>query len=415
MDSTRISDQALTELITGTSPVEFDFLAAKILLTKLRHLARFDSSPTTLAKSVTELRNLFNRFQQNAAVQSDLQKLTSSSGSPGSAEVLFSPEEVAAKIAQGQILVLAGDHALLRQIPPGNWIGGTIPYFMATRGGVFTKEKLFVTELPSYATSISIRTYTQDTISSVYKDAPENGLSIIIIPGSSQIHFSFALDAPSYDLFALRPLMGWISGCDVADIGKVAPEVVSGKNRLPQRNAAVVMHLGLPADRQATINIVNIFRQGSGDSITFVEDGFSAVDAQINGVRREFAEYLQEKKINTKLPLVANYSGALINTSFQAIDQAQKKVSFYAPVFRGTEYRVAAPIGDYVSAFNSNVPRTAAQRAAFSCNCILNYLYSELEGKRTGSLMGPITFGEIAYQLVNQTLAFATIQSTKEH
>ena len=40
----------------------------------------------------------------------------------------------------------------------------------------------------------------------------------------------------------------------------------------------------------------------------------------------------------------------------------------------------------------------------FSCNCILNYLYGGLEGKHTGSVYGPITFGEIAHLLLNQTL-----------
>ena len=40
----------------------------------------------------------------------------------------------------------------------------------------------------------------------------------------------------------------------------------------------------------------------------------------------------------------------------------------------------------------------------FACNCILNYLYGKLEGKKTGHLTGPFTFGEIAHQLLNQTL-----------
>jgi hypothetical protein len=42
--------------------------------------------------------------------------------------------------------------------------------------------------------------------------------------------------------------------------------------------------------------------------------------------------------------------------------------------------------------------------AVFSCNCILNYLYAELEGKRTGAITGPITYGEIANLLLSQTL-----------
>lgn len=411
MDLTTISDHALGELIAGKSQVELDFLAAKILLTKLRSRVRVDPSPAALSQSVAEMKDLLARFQKLPAVQGDLQKLTGTLRAPVQEQVLFGVDEVKAKIAQGRNMVLAGDRSLMKLLPAGNWIGGTIPYFMATQGGVFTKEKIFVTELPSYATSVSIRTYKESAMSSVYKDAPENGLSIIIIPGSSPSHLSFALNAPKYERFAMRPLIGWIAGTDVADIGKVAPEVISGQDRVSQGNAAVVMHIGLPADRQANINIVNIFKQGSGDAISFPDSGFHAVDALINGTRRNFAEYLVENKIDTRLPLVADYSGAMINTSFQ--DVAKGSVTFYAPVFRGVEYKVAKPVADYVTAFESHLPRSASGTIAFSCNCILNYLYSNLEGKRTGTVTGPITFGEIAYQLLNQTLAYVTIQKSR--
>ena len=413
MDTTALSDQGLKDLIAGKTQVELDFLAAKILLMTLRSRTKLDPSPSTLAQSVSELKDLFNRFQRQPAVQSDLQKIIGTGGVPAQGEVMFSLDEVSAKVSQGRHLVLAGDRALLKQVPIGSWIGGTIPYFMARQGGVLTREKIFVTELPDYVTSVSVKTYNEGTVSSVYKDAPENGLSIIIISGSSPTHFSFALNAPQYERFAMRPLIGWISGTNVADIGKVAPEVFSGDNRLSQRNAAVVMHIGLPADRQASINIVNIFKQGSGDVISFPENGFQAIDARINGSQRNFAEYLAEKNIDTKLPLVADYSGAMINTSFQDVDKAHGKVSFYAPVFHGVDYKVAAPVPDYVTAFERQLPRSAGDAITFSCNCILNYLYSNLEGKRTGSVTGPITFGEIAYQLLNQTLAYVKIQKGK--
>jgi hypothetical protein len=40
----------------------------------------------------------------------------------------------------------------------------------------------------------------------------------------------------------------------------------------------------------------------------------------------------------------------------------------------------------------------------------LNFLYGELEGKKTGTITGPMTFGEIAYQLLNQTMIFLEIE-----
>ena len=109
------------------------------------------------------------------------------------------------------------------------------------------------------------------------------------------------------------------------------------------------------------------------------------------------------------LPLVADYCGAMVNTSFQNVDPVKKKVDFYAPVFKGIQYKLAAPVTDYVTSFVKQMPTTAEDKILFSCNCILNYLYSGLEGKRTGSVTGPITFGEIAYQLLNQTMAYVVI------
>ena len=59
--------------------------------------------------------------------------------------------------------------------------------------------------------------------------------------------------------------------------------------------------------------------------------------------------------------------------------------------------------GDYADAFARAIPADD-DSPAFSCNCILNYLYGKLEGKKTGHVTGPITFGEIAHVLLNQTM-----------
>lgn len=38
--------------------------------------------------------------------------------------------EVSELIMKNKILIIAGDENLLLQLPLGNWIGGSIPYFM---------------------------------------------------------------------------------------------------------------------------------------------------------------------------------------------------------------------------------------------------------------------------------------------
>lgn len=324
--------------------------------------------------------------------------------------MMFNLSEVIEKIEEGKKLLLAGDESLLTQLPSGHWIAGTIPYFMTENGGQVTKEQLFANELPSFITNFKIKKYTQSSVADVYKDAPENGFSVIIIPSSSPTHFSFALNAPQYEGFATKQLIGWIAGVHLNEIGKKTPKVFNGEQNEPIEDGAIVMHIELPPDKYGEINIVNIFKQGDGNTITFPEDSFSATEAVINGQTTNLAEYLTANKIDTRLPLVADYCGAMINTSFQKVDTEQKQVTFYAPVFRGIQYKVAAPVGDYITSFLQQLPKDESTQIFFSCNCILNYVYSELEGKKTGGVVGPITFGEIAYQLLNQTLAYISIK-----
>lgn len=322
---------------------------------------------------------------------------------------MFTKDAVQNLIKQGRTLLLAADERVLSQLPPGNWIGGTIPYFMTDRGGQFTQEQIYVTEIPEYVLHTAIKTYSVDRINQVYEDIPINGVGFILMPAGSPTLLSFALNAHNFEGFALRPLIGWISGVNLADLGKAAPKIFDGTTGKSFEDGAVVMHITLPETRIAEINILNIFEQGAGDVITFPHDGFSATDAYINGEQRNFAEYIQERDLDIRLPLVADYNGAMINTSFQQIDTTAKRVDFYAPVFRGMTYKHAKPVGDYVSQFLTQLRQHETAAMMFSCNCILNYLYSELEGKHTGSITGPITFGEVAYQLLNQTLVYLTM------
>ncbi|MBI5899051.1 MAG: hypothetical protein HZB40_07500 [Rhodocyclales bacterium] len=307
-----------------------------------------------------------------------------------------------------RFLCIAADERLLRSLPAGNWIGGTIPYFMGQDGGTSTQDALFVTAFPVLAGPPTIRFYDATQLPQVCADAPENGFSLVIIPAFSDLHSRFAYDAPSYADMYLKPLVGWIAGIHLDDLATARPAVVNGMTGEIDCERAIVMHVELPSELSAQIDIINLFRQGDGDRIIFPETGFAADRCLINGEPGNLADYLTGHTIDTRLPLVANYCGALVNVSFKGVDADRRRVEFYAPVFPDIEYRLAAEVPNYVTAFQAAVPN-AERTLAFSCNCILNYLYSELEGKRTGHLRGPMTFGEIAYQLVNQTLVYLSI------
>lgn len=321
---------------------------------------------------------------------------------------LMSIGRAAELIGSGKYLNIAGDEDALRQLPRGNWIGGTIPYFMADDGGTIARDRVFVHEIEVFGGAPEIRLHDVDSLPQICRDAPDNGYTILIVPAFGPCHGSFAENAPNYEEMYMKPLAGWVAGIHLDDLGQRTPKVVLGTSGEFSDQHAVAIDVPLPADKFARIDIVNLFRPGSGPAISFDATGFAAGDCRIDGQPANLAEYLQRNGIDTRLPLVADYCGAAINVSIKAVDAASGRVEFYAPVFPGIEYRIAAPIDDYVSAFQAALPKIDGG-LTFSCNCILNFLYSGLEGKRTGPISGPMTFGEIGYQLLNQTLVYLTV------
>ena len=109
---------------------------------------------------------------------------------------------------------------------------------------------------------------------------------------------------------------------------------------------------------------------------------------------------------------MANYNGTKCNVGIRTLDIPGSKITFFAPVFEGVKYRHAKPVGDYAERFLAAIPKDIGE-AVFCCNCVHNYVYGELEGRHTGTLQGPVTFGEIAYQLLNQTLVHVTLSQRK--
>ena len=322
---------------------------------------------------------------------------------------LLSVAEVANSINQGRVLLLAGDEILLSQLPAGKWIGGTSVNFISSEGGVTERNRVFVTDISDIAQSVKICAYSKESLERIGADYADNGFTVIIAPGMSEVHAEFAKNVQSYDGVFNAPLIGWISGVHLSEIGVRSPKCFAGSGAA-LANAAVAMHIALPAGRAARPDIVNLFTQGDGDAIEFNREGFeSEGDCRIGGANSNLARYIRDRGIDTKLPLVADYNGAMINVSVQSVDPDEGKVAFYAPVFQGVKYRFAKPVPDYAAAFRQTMNGKSVGSVAFSCNCILNYAYADLEGQKTDPFRGPITFGEVAYMLLNQTLAFVSI------
>jgi hypothetical protein len=321
-------------------------------------------------------------------------------------KMLLTFEQTSALINENKTLHIAATENLLRKLPKGNWIGGSTEYFVGENGGVVTDSMLSVIELE--AESCKVNVYDKGGIKNVAADTDENGYSLIIIPFNSEVHTEYADNAPSYEEMFFKPVVGWISGLNLSKSDQT-PIAVDGTTGTAYADKAVAFSVTLPAGKTCSMNIINIFEQDdSSPVITFPENGFSAEKCCVDGKEIVFADYIAANSVDTKLPLVGDYSGMGVNVSVKNI--AEGKTDFYAPVFSGIEYRFAKPVSDYETAFRSRIDAIEDKSSAFACNCILNFLYGNLEGKKLDGFYGAITFGEIAWQLLNQTLVYLTVE-----
>ncbi len=318
---------------------------------------------------------------------------------------LISIAEASALIERGVPLSIAGPESALDQLPAGPWIGGTIPYFMAASGGtVVTGGQVFVTDLSSAGT-VTFASYGPDELVGIVGQAPDNGFTLAIIPAGGRCHQRFAADAAGYEGAFLKPTVGWIAGVHLSDLGKVAPKVYDGRTATKSEDRAVVAYVAVAADKIAVIEIVNPFVPDGGDVVRFPDTSLEIDGCTVNGDPRNFAEYVHDRgKADGKLPLVGDFAGAHLNVSLQQVGAPGGKVALYAPVFAGVDYRFARPVSDYAATFRELIATQDQTGAVLSCNCILNFLFGELEGKSIGGMQGPAAFGEIAYQLLNQTM-----------
>lgn len=313
---------------------------------------------------------------------------------------LMTPAQPAERIQTGATLVIAGAEEALAALPRGRWIGGTSVYFMTGSGGHVDRENLFVTEIEA-AEDARSALFDGEDLPNLTMGRYDSGLSVILIPALRKAHETYAIGAADVPGLFDQPVMGWITGVHLDDLARVKPKVFDGSRGIAHDEGAMVPHVKLPAGRSANVEIVNLFeRDESGPEIRFPATGFTAQRALVDGQEVDFAARVEAQEIDTRMPLVANYAGAMINVSFQSV--GAHEVAFYAPVVEGVPYRLARSPGDCASVFAQRAEGDGTQE--LSCNCILNFLYGELKSKRTGSFTGPVTFGEIAYILLNQTM-----------
>jgi hypothetical protein len=315
---------------------------------------------------------------------------------------LFTPGEVSDLIRAGDTLLLAGDAKLLFRLPAGNWIGGSTPFFILyPETGTTSYDRIFVQQLPAFVTKTEVREYDETSIQNIFSDGPQNGFTVLIMPFASPVAVEYALNAPGYRNFAAHPVCGWLAGQPLEVIMTEKSYTASGAGSGVSSTKAVVMHISLPESKYAEIHIFNPYKQGDGDGIRFDYSSMTLNDAIINGEKRNFAGYLREIGYDMQMPLVADYSGAMINVVCCGI--TENEVYMSAPVFKSVDYRIAV-IDDKIVE-----PSLMDDRIVFSVTCIGNFIRPDICAQYLKKMNGPVVYGEIAYQQVGQTTVYVTV------
>ncbi|MEL6538540.1 MAG: hypothetical protein AAFQ98_24170, partial [Bacteroidota bacterium] len=233
----------------------------------------------------------------------------------------------------------------------------------------------------------------------------------LIIPALRDIHLSFSLNAPDYEQLFTNPLIGLVAGADLEEFtnGKLS-KTYNGATGDSYTDAGVVLHAKLPANKVARLEIINVFEPANDITIEVESDGFVVDQCKINGESQSLYAYMKEHNIDITYPLVCDYAGATVNVSFQRFDDEKKEVVFYAPLFKGKTYTLSKKFDSYVDTFKEKSTEFLSREdnIVYNCNCILNYLYGSLDKGSIG-FSGPTTFGEVAYQMLNQTFSYLAV------
>jgi hypothetical protein len=323
---------------------------------------------------------------------------------------LYTVNEVKDFISKGYKMVLTADEQILKQLPKGNWIGGTTPYFMDMDKGVFTKEQVFVDDFTSIAKDFKIEEFSAHNIKNIALNSFENGFSVLVLPSENDVFYEFANNSLSYENIFQNPIVGFVAGADFDDLDNVTTKAINGQTGEMADDKAFVIHISLPKNKIARTEILNLDTiQPDSDKIEFPKTSFVQSDCLINGKKRNIAEYLTDIKYKEKAPrpLIANINGALINRDIKEINTETKEVTFFSTVFEGDSYYLTTIIDDYQSLFNERL-KEFKNNPIYTSICVSYYLLGGLENKKI-NVKGAFAFGEIAFQLLNKTLVLLEI------
>ena len=325
-------------------------------------------------------------------------------------------EQTIKLIEENKVLVISANDNLLQQLPKGNWVAATIPYFyFENKKGKKDTTRLIVSDFTEIISNFKIITYKEYELYNFVKNSFENGFNFIVMPALTSIHLSFALEAPIYANLSEIPLTGLIAGADLDEFAEnQASKVYNGLLGESYDDSAVMLHVELPKDKKARVEIVNCFVPDTSCTIRVEEDTFRVSDCIIDDKEENLADYFIRTNYDTRFPITCDYGDKIVNVGIQNIDKEKREVVLYGPMFDVFNYHLSLPIPDYPTVFRQKMKELEEKEKnmIYNCNCIQNYINGELDQQATG-FTGAATFGEIAYQLVNQSFTYLALDDAE--
>ena len=327
---------------------------------------------------------------------------------------LYSKQEVIDFINNGRVMLLTGSDKALSGLPKGNWIGGTSLYFVDSVGKL-DEDKIFVDDFTLVAQSCKLAVYDEKNIQDIAKNGYKNGFVVVTIPIDSQVYYTFANNALSYEGMFDNPVVGYVAATKFEDYGKKIPKTVSGIDGQLSDSLATVMYIELPDFLAARAEIVNFDTiDENTPTIVFPKDGFVQSDCTIDGKPANIADYFEntvKPRLGGYTQMITSQNGALINRDVKIVDTKKGEVTFFSPVSAGDTYHLVKNGADYLSMFNNTL--SSKRCDVLTCfSCVSYYSGGNFDG-RAICKNGVYAFGEIGYQLLNKTIVTLEIDKVK--
>lgn len=314
---------------------------------------------------------------------------------------LFDVSTISQLIRQGHVLVIAGTEEVLTQLPQGEWIGGVSRRFLTEEGACQESDVAYIYDFSEYIASARISTHQSYELDGLYTNHGPSTFTYVILPAFAMVHRAFSINAVTEIEHFSSPVVGWVAGVNLGGEEMSEPLVFDGTKLRMYTERMVALRGTLKEGLEASVEVLNPFVPGDGDTLVFDQPTFVVRECLINGVRRNIAEYWREINPDPGLPLVTTIRNAHVNVH-PLRPLGITSLIMAASVIPNVEYRLAKPDPDFRAHFRAIAEAVSPGRIA-TVHCSANYDLLDLEGEKLGSLKGAFTYGEVAYVLMNQT------------